>query len=391
MSTLTQVTFRSPRTLHSLLYILEQLVLCLLNVPCVFFLGKQPKHSVLAICDEWFSSKGGMSTFSRTLCASLAKEDTVEKVAVLLTDYENLLAKEKEHAQKLKVDLISAKEYNKLLSAVRPTIVLCHQGVPDTDELLFLRSLLGENKICYKTAHILHAHPQSLEREKNSAGAADKADSKENEQLRLAKQADVVAAVGPLLQDLWQGPIGREVEVECLDPSLSEEETDSNSTSPNLAATRRCLFMSRLDTPEAMQSKGLYIALEAMKLYGKYLERVPDGHDARFVIRGFKDGDEADAFVSKHEKSLGKKVMIDAKPFIKNMTVIRDEFKGADVFLMPSKHEGFGLVALESLSVGTPVIVSKKQRFCHGLEVREIRRREKMPRTVDCEYRQRHI
>lgn len=389
MSTLTQVTFRSPRTLHSLLYILEQLVLCLLNVPCVFFLGKQPKHSVLAICDEWFSSKGGMSTFSRTLCASLAKEDTVEKVAVLLTDDENLLAKETEHAQKLNVDLISAEE--DILSAVKPTIVLCHQGVPDTGELLFLRSLLDKNKIRYKTAHILHAHPQSLEREKNPAGAANKADNKELEQLRLAKQADVVAAVGPLLQDLWQGPIGREVKVVCLDPSPSVETTAIPSTSPNLAATRRCLFMSRLDTPEAMQSKGLYIALEAMKLYGKYLERVPDGHDARFVIRGFKDGDEADAFVSKHEKSLGKKVMIDAKPFIKNMTVIRDEFKGADVFLMPSKHEGFGLVALESLSVGTPVIVSKKQRFCHGLEVREIRRREKMPRTVDCEYRQRHI
>jgi len=47
---------------------------------------------------------------------------------------------------------------------------------------------------------------------------------------------------------------------------------------------------------------------------------------------------------------------------------IEGDFRSAALSLMPSRREGFGLVALEALSVGTPVLVSENSGFAELLK-----------------------
>ena len=47
---------------------------------------------------------------------------------------------------------------------------------------------------------------------------------------------------------------------------------------------------------------------------------------------------------------------------------IRDSFCEVDMVIMPSKSEGFGLVALEALSAGLPILVGKNSGFSRAIE-----------------------
>ena len=46
---------------------------------------------------------------------------------------------------------------------------------------------------------------------------------------------------------------------------------------------------------------------------------------------------------------------------------LKDAFKSADIFVMPSVSEPFGLVALEAVASGTPAIISKQSGVSESL------------------------
>src|SRR5918999_5248329 len=52
-------------------------------------------------------------------------------------------------------------------------------------------------------------------------------------------------------------------------------------------------------------------------------------------------------------------VNLHALPYIQDRQQLYSELSKASVALMPSWHEGFGLVAWEAIAAGVPVIVSK--------------------------------
>ena len=47
---------------------------------------------------------------------------------------------------------------------------------------------------------------------------------------------------------------------------------------------------------------------------------------------------------------------------------MKDLFSGVDMLIMPSKSEGFGLVAVEALSAGLPILVGSNSGFAKALE-----------------------
>jgi Glycosyltransferase len=59
-----------------------------------------------------------------------------------------------------------------------------------------------------------------------------------------------------------------------------------------------------------------------------------------------------------HSRKLNVSDYIEWKPFLPSSQVI-NEMKNADVFLLLSKSEGYGIVVAEALAVGTPTIVTK--------------------------------
>ena len=56
------------------------------------------------------------------------------------------------------------------------------------------------------------------------------------------------------------------------------------------------------------------------------------------------------------------------REFIANREGIKDILCEADLAIMPSKSEGFGLVGLEALSAGLPILVSSRSGFAKALE-----------------------
>ncbi|MFO8015212.1 MAG: glycosyltransferase [Phycisphaerae bacterium] len=91
--------------------------------------------------------------------------------------------------------------------------------------------------------------------------------------------------------------------------------------------------------------------------------------DVRFVMAG--DGDRMDEIVHRAaEMGLGHKVFFTG--FLRGTDVDR-AFAMADLFVMPSVSEPFGLVALEALARGVPVLMSKQSGVAetvhHALKV----------------------
>ena len=52
--------------------------------------------------------------------------------------------------------------------------------------------------------------------------------------------------------------------------------------------------------------------------------------------------------------------------FVESRERMKELFTGVDLVIMPSKSEGFGLVALEALSAGLPILVGSNSGFANG-------------------------
>ena len=56
------------------------------------------------------------------------------------------------------------------------------------------------------------------------------------------------------------------------------------------------------------------------------------------------------------------------RKFIQSRERLKDLLCEADIAIMPSKSEGFGLVALEALSAGLPILVGSRSGFAKALD-----------------------
>jgi N-acetyl-alpha-D-glucosaminyl L-malate synthase BshA len=74
---------------------------------------------------------------------------------------------------------------------------------------------------------------------------------------------------------------------------------------------------------------------------------------ARLVLVG--DGPERES-TERHAEALGVEARVE---FVGDQEYIADLLPAADVFLLPSQHESFGLAALEAMSCGVPVVGSR--------------------------------
>lgn len=339
--------------------------------PC-FCIEAEPKFRILSICDRWSSIAGGVATFNRTFCKELKQIEDVDQVACMLTCDELPTHEEITDAEQSGVVLFHRSEKYALLSEMKPNFVIGHQGVPLVGlHMEYLDDLFKAWEVKYEIAHILHVYPYRLEHEKQPDGASARADKKEKEQMDLAERADVVGAVGPRLGKLWSARFGSNCPVVTLNPGLGEALKKNEARCSQLPTEIRILFMSRLDSDKARDSKGLHVTVAAMKHIDKELFSFlsGDGRGVTLVVRGFKNTEAADQFKDAAEKQFEHKlVQVEAKVFDADSKTVRREMQGAAVFLMPSKEEGFGLVALEALSLGIPVICTQESGFADALK-----------------------
>ncbi|GAA1893125.1 glycosyltransferase family 4 protein [Streptantibioticus ferralitis] len=198
-----------------------------------------------------------------------------------------------------------------------------------------------------RVAHFLHTSPERLDEVK---GQPEKGAAKAAVEREVMQKADLVVGVGPLLteeaQRLSAQGGGRLPDSHELVPGTGIEELVQHSGPKERL---NLLLMGRTDDP----IKGVDDALRAVR----QLRR--EGMDVHLTIRGANE--ETLAQVRGEAAALaGGAKAVTVLPRTDNKAELNNDIRNADAVIMPSRHEGFGLVATEGAGHGVPILVNEE-------------------------------
>ena len=309
------------------------------------------KLKVTLLGSEWGSTKGGLSTFNRELAIHLAKNDNVE-VSMYLPQCSE---EDKRAAAKLRVDLLEVEKK------------------PACDPIEWLASVPREHCMDFVIGHGIHLgrqvprikelHPnckwiQFVHTDAEELGMSKdypcpnvKGEKKHKAEVELCEWADQVAAVGPKLSETFARYLrrsGKDQDVINFTPGIFSEFSNIKQAAEE-GGTFHVLVFGRGDK-EDFHVKGYDIAARAVA------ELKDEERSFKLVFVGAPDGEEDEVkkrFID--EGILSSQLIVRGA---KDREQLAKQFFQADLVIMPSRTEGFGLAALEALSAGLPVLVS---------------------------------
>ena len=216
-----------------------------------------------------------------------------------------------------------------------------------------------------KWVQVVHTAPEDLSRYKGYSDPISKGETKHESEVALCKLADLVVPVGPRLEEAYSSYLQRckaDQDVLSITPGLFEREFGDlvAKQDPNEDNEFKVLLFGRGDN-EDFELKGYNIAIKAFtdqrlqnKSYHLFFVGAPKGKQEE-VRKKLLQGGIAEA-------------QLTVRKFIQSRDKLKDLLCEADLSIMPSKSEGFGLVALEALSAGLPILVGSRSGFAKALE-----------------------
>ncbi|XP_067019992.1 D-inositol 3-phosphate glycosyltransferase-like [Acropora muricata] len=328
---------------------------------CASFISSR-KLNVTLLSFEWGSTKGGVSTFNRELAIQLAKNDNVE-VTMYLPQYNE---EDKTAAAKFKVRLRKAEERTGypdptdwLASVPRGLcidVVIGH-GIHLGRQV----PMIKEFRPNCKWIQVVHTDPEELAMFKDYDDPIVKGEKKHQAEVELCKLADLVVAVGPKLTNAFKRYLyssGKKQGVINLTPGIFTEFAHIDQD-PEERETFHVLVFGRGDR-EDFRVKGYDIAARAV---AKLKDR-----ECSFKLKfvGAPNGEEKKVTKRFRKRGISRRQLIVRSA--KDRKQLAEEFCQADLVIMPSRTEGFGLAALEALSAGLPVLVSGNSGIAKALE-----------------------
>ena len=319
------------------------------------------KLKVTLLTNEWGSTKGGLSTINRELAIQLAKNDNVE-----VSMYVPLCSEEDERAAAhLGVRLLKAKKkpgydpIDWLVSIPRyhgMDVVIGH-GIHLGRQVPIIKEFRPD---C-KWIQVVHTDPEELGMFKDYADPTVKGAKKHSAEVELCKLADQVLAVGPKLSEAFARYLrsyGKDEDVINLTPGILSEFADMNQAAKG-GETFHVLVFGRGDS-EDFRLKGCDIAARAVaklrdeeRSFKLVFVGAPYGKEDKVKGRLLKEG------ISPHQLIVRS---------AKEREQLAAAFCHADLVIMPSRTERFGLAALEAFSAGLPVLVSSNSGIGNALK-----------------------
>lgn len=219
-------------------------------------------------------------------------------------------------------------------------------------------------------------HHMSYDHYESYAENSCTAYQKSQDQKTLFQQADFALAIGPLLRDALHDLVDASKPVHMLIPGLAEIETRP-------APKTFTAFLSGRLSDDAARIKQGHLGIAAFAQAHREAREIsmPDGlcQEPKLVLRGVDFESTAsssqprepdpEAELKKFAQEYALAVInLQALPYTQNRQELYEQLSAASVALMPSWHEGFGLVAWEAIAAGVPLIVSKKSGVYRLLE-----------------------
>jgi glycosyltransferase involved in cell wall biosynthesis len=319
----------------------------------------------MTIGSEWFSRKGGLSTFNRLLSIYLAEAG--HKVFCYVASFNE---EEQKAANSNGVILLKPKptanlsETERLLNCpvlpngLTPEILIGHGLITGQ----FLRPLKEGFFRDAKSILFIHTSPSETEfykPEKLVESVSASAEDKERKQKELIKYADLIACVGPHLffetASLLAG-ITPQPNLFQFDPGLPRTPKIEDFVIIN--PVPEALIMGRL---EDFELKGVDIGVRAMHHVYNRWDKLVNGYQIKpkLILRGSPVGSDT-KLIQKLKEIEESNLRIQPKNYSPEIDVITEDIRRAAIVLMPSRVEGFGLIALEAISYGRPIVISEQ-------------------------------
>lgn len=221
-----------------------------------------------------------------------------------------------------------------------------------------------------RLVHFLHTSPERLPfvRGLTPESAEAKAAKDSAIERGLMERSDVVAGVGPLLA---QASRDLSAEGEHIPhshefvPGTRVYDPVQHDPAPE---TLNLLVMGRVGDP----LKGVDDAAVAVKRLNEAGLRV------HLTVRGIRQEELEEQFERLEDLTGGN---VTVKPRTKSVDEINEDIRASHAMIMPSKHEGFGMVASEGLGHGVPVLVNEESGAAQFLQDTERFRRRSADRA----------
>jgi len=314
------------------------------------------KIKVTILASEWGTSKGGLSTINRELAIQLAKFPDVEITFFLPKCSEE----DKKEALGHKINIVEAKrrpgfEELEWLSFPPEHLqidVIVGHGV----KLGRQAQVIRDSHKC-KWVQVVHTDPEELGMFKSYSNPVSESNEKHQIEVELCEMSDFVVGVGPKLTEAFRSYLrGSKKDQAVIDftPGVFDEFLSVRLV-PDERKHCRILVFDRGDAQD--------FALKGLDIAAKAVASLPDSH---LVFVGAPDG--------KHEEIKERLLQcgisasrLRVRGYISSREILKHLFYEADVVLMPSRTEGFGLKGLQALSAGLPVLISKNSGFAEAL------------------------
>ena len=318
---------------------------------------------------EWGSSAGGLSTINRELAIHLSNHSAV-KVSLLVPEgacnFEELreahtcgitIVEAKSRAAFDRLDWLSFPPHEHLMD-----VVVGH-GVKLGRRVQFIRDS-ARFPNC-KWVQVVHTAPEDLSRYKWYSDPISKGETKHESEVELCKLADLVVPVGPRLKEAYSSYLQRcktDQDVLSITPGLFQREFGDLVAKqyPNENGVFKVLLFGRGDD-EDFELKGYNIAAQAFT--DQRLKNKP----YHLIFVGAPEGKQEEVREKLLQRGMAE-AQLTVRKFIQSRDRLKDLRCEADLAIMPSKSEGFGLVALEALSAGLPILVGSRSGFAKALE-----------------------
>ena len=311
---------------------------------------------VTLLGSEWRSSKGGLSTFNRELAIHLAKCPGVE-INFLLPQCSQ---EDREVALQHNVKIVEGTP----LPDFELLDFLCFP--PEDLEIDFIvgqgvklgkQAQVIKNYSKCKWLQVVHTYSEELGMFRYYPNPTSNGKEKQKNEVELCQMADLVVGVGHKVSKALRSHLRscqKDDNVHALIPGVFEEFADVKQV-PSNRQQHAVLLFGRGDIEDFM--------LQGIDIAGKAIAALPG---TNLVFVGAQDGKLEET----QQRLIGcgiPRQHLYVRGFVEQRESLKHLFQEVDLVVMPSRAEGFGLMELEALSAGLPILVSHNSGFGEAL------------------------